>query len=118
MRNLTIKDVIRSLPFQKDLKTNLLEQFDTVDQDTQLEITRVCWRAFHQMRAHYQSYWQNKINKEVAEGKRTLETPLEQQVAEEVDKTILERVEGKQEDAEELAHIRTQLEKLIDPPTN
>ena len=44
---LTTKTIIKSLPFEQSFKHEILEQFDTLDVNTQNEIARIAWDTFY-----------------------------------------------------------------------
>lgn len=113
MRKLSTKEVIRALPIEQENKDKLISQFDSFDEDTKLEISEICWKAFHEMKHHIENYWRDRITFEIANKQRTTEVDLEKQLFEEVWKEIEQRISGKIEDDSKLASIRENLENLI-----
>ena len=113
MRKLTTIDVIRALPIDLKIKEELIGKYNTFDEDSKLEVSEICWNAFHEMKRHIESYWRDRITYEIANGQRSADIDLEQQLYDEVWNEIENRVSGKLEDDTKLASVRQQLEKLM-----
>lgn len=113
MKKLTTLEIIRALPIDQKIKDQLITKYNSFDEDTKLEVSELCWKAFHEMKRHIEDYWRDRITYEVANGKRKLDLDLEQQLYNEVWIEIDNRVSGKSVDDSKLASIREQLETLM-----
>ena len=43
---LTTKDLVKILPFEDQEKTDLFQNFDSLDEGQKFEITRILWQAY------------------------------------------------------------------------
>ncbi|OGK35235.1 hypothetical protein A3A93_05560 [Candidatus Roizmanbacteria bacterium RIFCSPLOWO2_01_FULL_38_12] len=115
MKKLTTLEIIRALPIDLSIKEKLQANYSSLDEYTKLQISEVCWNAFHQMKRRIEDYWQDRITSEIANGHRKADVDLDQQLYNEVWNEIENRIEGKVEDNSKLASIREQLEQLMKP---
>jgi len=113
MKQYSTIEIIRALPLEDAVRTRLLETYPEMDSDAQLEISTICWEAFHKMRAEIQRYWEERIMKEVADGTRKLEKAPDVTIYELVWEEIENRMSGKVYDDAKLDAVRSQLQKLI-----
>lgn len=113
MRELTIKDVIKAVPMDEELRKEVLSQYDSYDEPKKFHITQVCWEAFNAMEDTLRSYYEETLMEEIAAGEKTVEN-MEDAVQQAVDQDIEERIIGKKQDTEQLETIRKQLEHLMD----
>lgn len=113
MRELTIQEVIKSLPLEEEVKIELLTNYGTYPENKKFAITQICWDAFGQMEDALQSFWTEQIMEEVASGKRVVKSTLAEEVQNAVWQDIEDRITGKNEDNEKLDKVRSELEKLM-----
>ncbi|HRN70687.1 MAG TPA: hypothetical protein PLS49_05905 [Candidatus Woesebacteria bacterium] len=113
MKQFTIQEIIKIIPIDKELRDELISMYDTYSEEKKLAMTQIVWNAFGQVEDALKSYWTERVMLEVSEGKRQIETNLEDEVFKEVQKELEDRLTGKKEDQQKLNDVRTQLEKLI-----
>lgn len=115
MKELTTKEIIRALPLAQDTKTKLISSYDAFDEDTKREVSGVCWKHFFAMKRQIEDRWREVIMNEIASGTRTTDIDPEEQVEIAVWDEIEARIEGKDDEQEELSKVRDQLEKFLEP---
>ncbi len=114
MRDLTIHEVIKSLPLDEETKVDLLTNYESYPENKKFTVTQICWDAFGEMEDVLQSYWTERIMQESAEGKHGNISDLATEVQKKVWQDIDDRITGKNIDNAKLDQVRSQLEKLMD----
>ncbi len=110
MRQLTTKEVIKALPIEKETKSKLIDQFDSMEEGKKGDVTFICWKAFHQMRKILNDAKYDEFMLQVGEGNRTLTPTFMQEVEDAAWQEIEDMISGKKEENDKLAHIRKQLQ--------
>ena len=113
MRELSIKEIIKALPIDKDVKLKLIEGYDAYPEDIKTEVVHECYGAFSEYLDLLQRSKEELFMKEVAEGKRTLNSSFRDDVEKAAWDEIESRLNGTYEDDEELAHVRARLQSII-----
>lgn len=113
MRKLTIKEVIKAIPLQEDMKRKLLSEYDTYDEATKFEVIHTCWNAFDAMRNILTDAKSQEFEAEVAAGRRKFGPDFTDEIEEAVWKEIDEYITGKKHEAEAIEQVRSQLQSLI-----
>lgn len=108
----TTKSIIKILPLDKDLKTSLLDDFDTLDPDKKFIMEGLLWDSYH---ALYKLKLEENLQKafiHAHEGTQELDQEMYKKVKketnEQMDKDMREEVE-----ATDLAEARRAMEMII-----
>jgi len=113
MFKLNIKNVIRIIPIEEDLRDELLRDFDGYDEKKQFVVTKVCWDVFDELEDALEQHARTQIMQEVAAGKRKIEKDYKTEIRIAVDKELEERMSGKRSDEKKIENVRKQIEELL-----
>src|SRR6266581_3784596 len=109
---LNTKNIIKALPFEETLKTELLNQFDTLTPDQKYTITRIVWQTWN---AIFKLRLEEKVEDALAdmrEGKGEINpteyAKLRQETLKEMEKDLSQGITGV-----DLSAARTAMEKII-----
>src|SRR3989344_4114599 len=108
----TLKGVIRALPLEQALKSQLLEQFDSLDEEKKLTISRVLWATYDAM---YDMKLEENTQKalQLAKGKKEpLDKEFYARVKKQTDKDMETDLVSVATQVD-LAETRTELQELI-----
>jgi len=113
MREYTITDIIRVLPFSKEDREKLLADYPTYDDALQFEVKRICWEQFAVYLRTLSDLKEKTFLAEVQQGSRKLSSSF----SDDAKKAVLDEFEdvltGKKEELEQIDTIRTKLQELI-----
>ena len=113
MKQLTIQEMIKSLPFSVEKRDELLANYDAYDDAQKLTVVQVCNDAFDLMYDILFDKIKDQVTTDIAAG--TLHVPGN--VGVEIDRRVWEdineRMHGKVQDTQELTEIREKLSSLM-----
>lgn len=113
MRELSIKEIIKAIPLEKEFKTKLLNGYDSYDEGMQTEIVQICYSAFIDLEQLLQDEKKQQFMIEVSQGTREMSENFRDEVDKAVWEEIESRINGTKEDTDELAKVRAHLESII-----
>jgi hypothetical protein len=113
MRKLTIKEVIRALPFDENTKKDLLGNYDSYTDAMKFEIMHTCWNAFDDMLDAIKEDKEEQFSAEVAAGTRSFGENFMKDVEDAAWEDVEAYISGKKVETEEIENVRKQLQNLI-----
>ncbi len=109
---LTTLDVVKTLPFDVELKQNVISSWDSLHPDTQHELERVIWNAYYELKeVSLQNDLETTLDG-VIDGKNELSAHLYDDLNEGKEKQAVEK-EHEQVDTTDLQAIRNKIEELM-----
>lgn len=115
--DLSTKDIIKILPFEKTFKDSLLDRYDSLDEDQRFSIERLVWDLYD---ALYELRLETNLNialENATSRKDKLDEELYKRVREQTEKEMLTS-EVEEVKTVDLEHTREQLEELLTKKTS
>ena len=109
---ITREKIIQILPLSPEIKTKLLEEWDSLTQDLKFELEQILWDGYY---ALYQMRLQENIQLVLKQAKNThiaLDKSFYDKVREQTEKEM-EQEEEKAVDNQELSSIRQRIQGLL-----
>jgi hypothetical protein len=113
MRKFTTKEIIKIIPMNEDLRKEIQSQFDSYEPERQYIVGRSCWKVFHAFRQEVELFIYNQLMLEVESGKRKMTDTFMDEVDTEVEKELVEIMNGKQSENSEMSDIRNKLQSMM-----
>lgn len=114
MREYTTQEVIKIIPLDKDIREELINDFDSYDEEHKLAVAKICWPSFHKLVAVLRTKYNAQILEEITAGTRVIakDSSLIDEIELAVEKELNERLDGKVEEQVELSSLREKLKSL------
>lgn len=113
MKDLTIKDIIKIIPLEKDYREKLLLEFDSFDESLQLEIKEICWKAFFDYKAELEEIKFQEFLMDIGEEKRHLSTDFMTQAHLAVWQDLMDILNGKREENKQIKEIQEKIKTAM-----
>lgn len=114
---LRAKDIIKILPFEESLKTQLLDEFDTMDPDRKDDIVNIVWRTYN---ALYELKLEENIQlalQRAESDQESLDEDFYKRVREQTERELLTE-ETQKTASVDLKDTREELQKILADPTS
>ncbi len=108
-----MQELFKALPFDPDIRAKLLTEYETYDDALKTEIIHECYGAFFKLEKAIKDTITATYMAEVAQGKRQLNTQFHDDVEKAAWAEIEARINGKQDQQDELQDVRKQLEAIM-----
>lgn len=113
MKQLSIQEMIKTLPFSTEKRDELLAHYDSYDDAQKLTVVRVCNDAFDLMYDILFEKIKEQVTTDIAAGTLHVAGNVGVEIDRRVWEDITERMHGKVQDIQELAEIRSKLSSLM-----
>lgn len=113
---LTTKIIIQVLPFDQSFKDDLLQRFDSLSDNQQLDITNLVWSTYY---ALYQLKLEENLDlalEGALDGNVKFDKDLYKRVSEETQRQMTEEV-NETADSEALSETRQKLQEILNKPS-
>lgn len=109
---MTVKQLLKILPFETQTRNNLLTRFDSLTSDQKLEISEVCWLMYFELIDAEIKYELEKALVEVKENKRSLDKNLYRQIEDQVYMKFMRNLRDEQEE-EKINELREKIQSMM-----
>lgn len=112
MQTITSQHLINFLPFDEKVRSDILADLDSFDEDQKIQINKTCWLLFYELVNVQTNYEYQVALSGIAEGKKKLTKGLYTQIADEVYLRLLRDLKDAQE-AVVIDELRDKLKKMV-----
>lgn len=100
---------------KEDLRKEIQSQFDSYEPERQYMVGRACWKVFHTFKKEVENVIYNEFMQQVEAGNRKLDENIMNDVDAELEKELVEIMNGKQIEHNEMSEIRNKLQTMMQP---